>query len=411
MPEPKRDTRQYVNLGHSTLENHLKTQEALYEKRTEHTSQAANLVRAFFSTNLMGFAYHYIKSRLGPKVPYQFYPRNGDDGCYPLQGQNDRVTIGLLSDWATDTPESDQVGHLLGSYDPDYTLHLGDIYYVGAPQEVEDNFLAPHASWPFGKHGSLALAGNHEMYSNGSAYFNMLLPAMKIRKGNQIATQQAGFFCLEHEHWRIIGLDTGYTSTNRPFLEVLFKPDCHLREEQVAWLRDIVRLGDPSDTRGLVLLSHHPYFSSFRDDHPVVGRQLREIMGDAVRPVLWIWGHEHRLTIYDQHQLRDGIPAWGRCVGIGGMPVEIDAPDQGHENKLRLHDQRVRERMGRRRLGYNGFAFMTLEGPTLRIDYIDQNNLTLITERWEVDRTNGALSRETLFVHPDIRQFIDQPAK
>lgn len=407
MDPQKRDTQQYVNLGYSKLENHLKTQVALYEKKTKYTGTTTNLLSAFFWSNLMGFAFHYAKSRFGPKVPYQFYPRNGDDGLYPLEVTDGKTTLALLSDWASDTVESDQIGHLVSTYQPDYTIHLGDIYYVGTPQEVEDNFLAPHASWHYGSHGSLALSGNHEMYSNGRAYFEKLLPAMKIRKNGAVATQQAGFFCLEHEHWRIIGLDTGYTSTNRPFLEVLFKPDCQLREEQVAWLKNIVKLGDPTDTRGIILLSHHPYYSSFRDDHPIVGKQLREIFGEADRPVVWIWGHEHRLTFYNQHGLPDGIRAWGRCVGIGGMPVEIDAPDQGHENKLRLHDQRVRERLKRRDVGYNGFALMTIQGKTVKLDYIDQNNLTVVSEAWTVNRTNGDLRLETLFVHPEIRQFAD----
>lgn len=411
MSSEKRDQKQYVDLGHSEAENHLKAQAALYEKKTKYIGTTTNLVGAFFWTNLMGFAYHYFKSRFGPKAEYQFYPRNGDDGLYPLQSDTDTVTLALLSDWATDTPESDQVGHLVSTYDPDYTIHLGDIYFVGTPKEVEDNFLSPESSWHYGKHGSLALSGNHEMYSNGTAYFEKLLPAMKIRKGPTVATQQAGFFCLEHEHWRIIGLDTGYTSTNRPFLEVIFKPDCHLRDEQLAWLRDVVKIGDPTDTRGIILLSHHPYYSSFRDDHPVVGRQLRKLMGDQARPVVWIWGHEHRLSFYDLHGFPDGIQAWGRCVGIGGMPVEVNEPDQGHESQLRIYDQRVRERVRRNTLGYNGFALVSIRNTSLQIDYIDQNKTLVVSEQWTVDRQNGALAVQTLQVHPDVTRYGEQGAK
>ncbi|WP_128544112.1 metallophosphoesterase family protein [Larkinella soli] len=404
MNPEKRDTEQYVDLGHTEVENHLKEQAALYEKRLKE-GQAANKVAAYFATNLLGFAYHYAKSRFGPKAPYQFYPRNGDDGLYPLHTFTDTVTLALLSDWATDTPESDLIGNLVRDLDPDYSIHLGDVYFVGTPSEVKANFTDPTASWHFGKHGSLALSGNHEMYSNGSAYFKELLPAMKIRKGGTIATQQAGFFCLEHEHWRIIGLDTGYTSTNRPFLEVLFKPDCHLRDEQLNWLRDQVRLHDVSDTRGIIFLSHHPYFSSFRDDHPVVGRQLRKLFGDANRPVIWIWGHEHRLSFYDKYGFPDGVQAWGRCVGHGGMPVETDAPDQGHLGQLRLYDRRVRERIRRKDIGYNGFALMSITGPDIEINYIDQNKVTVVTERWHVDRKTGGLTPETVFIHPDITRF------
>jgi len=405
MESEKRDTRQYVNLGHTDVENHLRTQEALYEKRLKEGT-ATNKVAAFFATNLFGFFYHYLKSRLGPKAPYQFYPSNGDSGCYSLQTSSDTVTLALLSDWATDTPESDRIGYLVRDYDPDYTLHLGDVYYVGTPQEVAANFTHPEASWHYGKYGSLALSGNHEMYSNGKAFFKELLPSMKIRTPDGgFKTQQAGFFCLEHEHWRIIGLDTGYNSTNRPFLEVLFKPDCNLRDEHLAWLQDVVHLNDVSDTRGLIFLSHHPYFSSFRDDHPVVGRQLRKVFGDAARPVLWFWGHEHRLSFYDKYGFSDGVQAWGRCVGHGGMPVEIGPPDEGHLGELRLYDQRVRERIGRRALGYNGFALLSIQGPTIQIDYIDQNKVTVVSERWTVDRKTSGLSVETLSIDPALTRF------
>lgn len=403
MKSEKREPEQYVDLGHTELENHLKTQAALYEKRLKEGT-AANKVFAFFATNLFGFAYHYLKSRFGPKAEYQFYPRNGDDGIYPLHTYSKPVTLALVSDWATDTPESDLIGGLIRDHDPDYTLHLGDIYFVGTPEEIATNFTDPDASWHFGKHGSLALSGNHEMYSNGTAYFNKLLPAMKIRKGSQIATQQAGFFCLEDEHWRIIGLDTGYTSTNRPFLEVLFKSDCHLRDEQVKWLTETVRLNNPDDKRGIIFLSHHPYFSSFRDDHPVVGRQLKTIFGAADRPVLWFWGHEHRLSFYNKYGFSDGIQAWGRCVGHGGMPVETDAPDRGHLGQLLFYDQRVRERIRRRDVGYNGFAILSIDGPTIDINYIDQTNQTVIAERWTVNPA-GHLNSEILAVNPDVTKY------
>lgn len=401
----KRDPEQYIDLGHSKAENHLKTQVALYEKKLRYDASTTNVLKAFFWTNLFGFFYHYLKSRFGPKAPYQFYPRNGDDGIYPLITDSETVSLALLSDWATDTVESDQVAYVVSTYDPDYTIHLGDVYFVGTPREIADNFTDPNASWHYGKHGSLALSGNHEMYSNGNGYFKQLLPAMRIRKGDTIATQQAGFFCLENEHWRIIGLDTGYTSTNRPFLEVIFKPDCNLREEQLAWLRDKVRLGDASDTRGIILLSHHPYFSSFRDDHPVIGRQLREIMGEAARPVLWFWGHEHRLLFYDQFGFPDGIRAWGRCVGHGGMPVAISEPNRGNLGQLRLYDRRIREYIHGQPVGYNGFALLKLRGTLLLVDYIDQKNVVVVTEQWTVDRATGGLSVQTLAVHDDIRRY------
>jgi predicted phosphodiesterase len=58
--------------------------------------------------------------------------------------------------------------------DPDFTIHLGDVYYVGDDNEVRENFLgektSPYAPvrWPMGAKGSFALNGNHEMYADGN---------------------------------------------------------------------------------------------------------------------------------------------------------------------------------------------------------------------------------------------------
>ena len=59
--------------------------------------------------------------------------------------------------------------------------------------------------------------GNHEMYALGKAYFKIMLQTLGMREPStgQVRPQKASFFCLENEHWRIIGLDTGYNSVRR----------------------------------------------------------------------------------------------------------------------------------------------------------------------------------------------------
>jgi hypothetical protein len=406
MPESAEDrTKKYLDLGHTEAENHAKTQLELYEKRVKETSSVTNVISGFFKTNLLGFAWHYLKSRFGPRHPYQAYPRNGDSGVYKLTSSipsREEISIALLSDWASDTEESDAVAHLVARYAPDYTIHMGDIYFVGAPKEVEENFTAPHASWYYGASGSLALSGNHEMYSNGNAFFQHLLPAMYIQEGEVKKSQQAGFFCLENAHWRIIGIDTGYTSVGRPFLEIISPPDCHLKKEQVEWLRDVVRLGDPNDTRGLVFLSHHPYISSFREDYAKPGEQIRELLGSVVRPVIWIWGHDHRLVLYNLGTNGKGPQAYGRCIGHGGLPVETEMPANEDLHKIGYYDRRVRKVIKRHRLGYNGFARLLLEGNVLTVDYRDLEDKSVLEESWSVDTTNGQLEWKVLHSLPEL---------
>ncbi|KQS33451.1 metallophosphoesterase [Dyadobacter sp. Leaf189] len=406
MPEtPQERAQKYLDLGHSEAENHAKVQLELYEKRVKDTASATNVISEFFKTNLIDFAWHYLKSRFGPRHPYQAYPKNGDTGIYPLQSSipsREGISIALMSDWASDTAESDKVANLVSRYAPDYTIHMGDIYFVGTPKEIEENFTAPHASWYYGASGSLALSGNHEMYSNGNAYFQHLLPAMYALDGEVKKTQQAGFFCLENAHWRIIGIDTGYTSVGRPLLEIISPPDCHLRKEQLAWLRDVVRLGDVNDKRGLVFLSHHPYLSAFREEYVKPGEQIRELLGEAERPVIWLWGHDHRLVIYEKVKNGNGPVAYGRCIGHGGLPVEIKMPDPKDIGKISLYDRRVRTVIKRHSLGYNGFARMQLKGENLNIEYRDLEDTCVYEECWTVDKENGQLSWEVIQALPEL---------
>lgn len=393
---PKNSSEDLVKLSHSPLENHLKSEQAKAPENPGLPTITREL-REFLWRNFFGFIYHYVKSRFGPRHPYQAYPRNGDDGLYPLTPsglEGAPVCLGLLSDWASDTTESDTIGGLVRGHAPDYSIHLGDVYFVGTPQEIADNFTVPHASWYYGASGSLALSGNHEMYSNGKAFFEDLLPAMRVRKGAEKVVQQAGFFCLENTYWRIIGLDTGYTSVGRPVLEYFFPPDSHLRPEQVDWLTRTVRLGDPTDKRGLIFLSHHPYFSAFRRNFVRPAQQLREIMGAADRPVVWLWGHEHRLTIYDRTRVDEGPEVWGRGIGHGGMPVELGEPRYAEKYLLRYYDRRIRTRIGRTPVGHNGFALLTLEGPVLKTEYRDDRDIVVLEEHWTLNPTTGELTRE-----------------
>lgn len=390
MPEnlPKRATEQYVDLSHNKAINHLKTQESLIPPDNLTTGDLDKLIKAW--QNYWGFFYHYLRSRFGPRHPYQFYPTaDGQTGVFRMEPADD-LRIALLSDWASDTIESDTVGFRVRQYEPQYSVHLGDVYFVGAPQEVEDNFLNEKASFPRGTSGSFALSGNHEMYSNGTAFFKRLLPSMKIQQQGTEYSQQAGFFCLENDHWRIIGLDTGYTSVRKPLIEYLFPPDCALRDEQLDWLKNTVRLGDATDRRGLIFLSHHPYFTAWKKSFFRPAEQIREIMGEALRPVVWFWGHEHRLALYEKQRLGAGMEAYGRCIGHGGMPVELNPPVQPGI-ALRYYDQRERTRLRRQAVGYNGFVLLTLRGAVVQADYRDLNDHRAFSEQWEVSLETGEL--------------------
>ncbi|HEX3954867.1 MAG TPA: metallophosphoesterase [Stellaceae bacterium] len=337
----------------------------------------------------------YLVHRIGRRHPFQDYRDTGaDNGIYRLD--NDEVRIAIAGDWASGTDEAHEIAQQIGKFAPHYTIHLGDVYFVGDRTEVGENFLGINneangfepCSWPAGSHGSFALNGNHEMYALGYAYFDRMLPKLGLRVGDALQGQRASFFCLENEYWRIIALDTAYESIGLPILEYFSPPDCALPPALITWLRDVVRLRD-DDRRGIILLSHHQYISRFDHCFATPARQLAPFLS---RPVLWFWGHEHRLAVYEEASLPGGVTAYGRCIGHGGMPVELSPPTPRHpEHRAEFLDDRPYPNDENLKIGFNGFADLTLRRDQLAVDYVDIHGTVVFSEAWAAN--NGTLRR------------------
>ena len=109
----------------------------------------------------------------------------------------------MTADWATGlygAPRIAETIRRMAADRPfDLLMHLGDVYYSGTPEEVEQRFLP---LWPSAA-GRLnrALNANHDMYSGGFGYFERILPKFK---------QNGSYFAVQNEHWLLVGLDTAY---------------------------------------------------------------------------------------------------------------------------------------------------------------------------------------------------------
>lgn len=373
------------------------------------------------------WAEHVLRYIGNGRHPFQSY---GDaSGVYPL---DDKSLLAVAGDWGTGTDEAQHVITEMKNHNPDYTVHLGDVYYVGDLPEVEENcFGAPTngitgVKWQSGTKGSFALNGNHEMYACGTAYFQRFLPSLGlVNQAGQPGGQKASFFCLENKYWKIIGLDTGYNSvgvrTVLSFLSRLkavqwprkttwFKPSCKLPDDLMAWLKKILpttpdssNAGSAGITPAIVLLSHHEYYSSFDDWYPIPATQLRSHLSPQ-RPVLWFWGHEHRFALYDRFGTKDGIQAFGRCIGHGGMPVDRHAVPDITDCNCILYDNRRYPTSENIDVGYNGFITLAFDGPSLQVNYYDLFSTLLLTECWTSDGKGQLQGPKFRSVNPDLKQ-------
>jgi hypothetical protein len=237
------------------------------------------------------------------------------------------------------------------------------------------------------------------MYANGIGYFDVLLPKLGLQDSlGKMTGQQTSFFCLQNENWRIIAVDTGYNSIGVPLLSHIplinsiagVGGDCKLPDATVEWLQSVVKPG--GDRRGLILLSHHQNYSAFQNNYEKPALQLWNT--GVQRPVLWFWGHEHRLAGYDLYGT-SGLKSHGRCIGHGGMPVDRGTP--AHNPNPCFYDNRLSSNS----FGVNGFVNLLFEGPSLSVDYLDLDGSKVLQETWRVDGIGNVQLKSRLKITSD----------
>ena len=341
---------------------------------------------------LWGWVRNYLAYVFRQKHDFPPYTASPQNATYDLLDENgtEQVRIALVGDWGTGTDEAQSVAKQMGDFKPHFTIHIGDVYYVGDAPEVNENCLGVRnpqnnydpVFWPIGSRGSFAMNGNHEMYANGVGYFEVLLPELGLSVNGKMTGQQTSFFCLHNSRWCIIAIDTGYNSIGLAILgqiPILKKipgvgGDAALRPELLEWLEKCVL--PLTDKRGMILLSHHQYYSGFEDRYPKPAQQLWK--AGVNRPVLWFWGHEHRLAGYNLCG-PDQLQAFGRCVGHGGMPLSLGAPTKQPAPKF--YD----DRKGANGYGVNGHVNLLFDGPNLTATYVDLDSTKILEETWSVD--------------------------
>jgi hypothetical protein len=291
----------------------------------------------------------------------------------------ENVSIAVLADWGGDNAAAINVADVVRQRAPDICIHLGDIYYGGIREECE-TFLR---LWPLNVAGagnspqfqpahSFALNGNHEMYSGGEAYFNLVLRAFG---------QPQSFFCLENQHWRVIGLDTAYAGGHlKPS-----GPDDPIAA-QWDWLIKVLRNGPK---RANIFLSHHQPVSAHGQEFSNSGplrAEIEEMLSmdgigtDAIFG--WFFGHEHRCAAYDDNATRYNA----RLIGNGCIPHEVQRETVADPGCTPLAFVNKRETRPGSNTAVSSFAELRFAGTQLLITYCDEDHMVWGTELWDASK-------------------------
>jgi 3',5'-cyclic AMP phosphodiesterase CpdA len=216
--------------------------------------------------------------------------------------------IAIFGDWGTGMPEAAAILQQIKGFNPDVLLHLGDVYYSGTVQEVQERFQSVVGS-VFGTSvpRRFSLSGNHDMYSGGAGYYALV---------DQLE-QQASYFAVQNDDWLFIGMDTGKHDFN-PL--AVSSTATILEQSEADWVNGLIT---GTQAQKVVLFSHHPLFSAYE---AIAGDTVNHLLLSQLAPSLgkvtaWFWGHEHRLGVYDEFQ---GLRR-GRCLGHAAVPVFADA--------------------------------------------------------------------------------------
>ncbi len=303
------------------------------------------------------------------KIPYVAPASASDPRFMYALPDKPALRIGILSDWGTGEPVTSYVLQQLMQQTPapDLILHLGDIYYAGTSDEVQHNFVdllnrfAPTTP-------VYNLAGNHDMYSGGGAFYAVVPTLNQGRSfpgsSRGASPQRGSFFCLRNQWLQLQAMDTGYYDSD---LFEISKDTTELHPEEAAWHLDKLQ---NAGKRAVFLFSHHQAFSavtpigSGRINSPAslpsaaatastwynvhLQRRFADVPVGTVKA--WFWGHEHVLQVYDQEaiarSLVNGKPLGGEfdwlpyaaCVGYSGFPMlESDLPYKAYDYGPGIH--------------------------------------------------------------------------
>ena len=325
---------------------------------------------------------YYIALKLGVGEVSSWATFNTTPAIVSAKG--DTVKLAIIGDWGTGdwtdgavVCPAIEVINQVQSLEPDYTIHLGDVYYAGTAgfldsDEELTNFVN---SWVNGSQGSFMLNSNHEMYSGGQGFFakGLKAPAFSLQ-------QNTSYFAIQSEKWIIIALDTAYYDQSD-----LFMNGALTDQNQINFIKGL----DTANKKVIVLTHHNP------TNIEGTGTAQLRLWNDVIQalghpPDFWYWGHVHNAIVYSDTSFpaQSGVKA--RCVGHGAIPFGVGYGLQNadgtnkpsveyfaHELMSTVYENTDNQQSNR---VLNGFAMVTLGPDSISEELIDQTGAV----RWSL---------------------------
>lgn len=282
------------------------------------------------------------------------------------------IRVALVGDWGAGTKYSFNVMKAISSLNPDFMIHLGDVYYSGTVDEYNTNFINPIKKYLLENNPKCKvfnLTGNHDMYSGGEGFYHSL---NVFEKSNGIDyKQQTSYFILQNDYVQIHGFDTGFYDREIDIINVLSKTSNQtcLHEDEYSYHSERMIEGKKKGKK-IITLAHHPFFvindGIFRDDTtpkkiPVNEKLYKQFDTNLANIDAHYCGHIHNIMLFDDYQFPNGCKLNQKIIGHGGCYNNSDI------KKLYEYDEN---------LSYDEYNRPTMKEGDWKISF-ENNNINL----------------------------------
>ncbi|BAV05907.1 hypothetical protein SAMN05421788_11719 [Filimonas lacunae] len=228
------------------------------------------------------------------------------------------VKIGMLGDWGSGTEVAQTVMNQLVGLQPDYLVHLGDVYYSGTPGDDYTHYYATGEEqdhllsiWPDAYAGaSFTLNSNHEMYCGAHGLLDVAL-------ASRVFAKQGGatYYALQCGDWTLLCLDSAfYADVTHAYMYG------NIGNEQASWIKSL----QLQPAKVIVLTHHNGFEYNCSNDtqayYTPFWNQVSNALGGD--PYAWYWGHIHNGIVYNSPVTIGDFATntYCRCLGHGAIP-------------------------------------------------------------------------------------------